>query len=208
MNLIPLSKTPEAYLTNNQVIDFQHPSIQSLARQLARKSISTSDLDIAHICFTWVRDEIKHCWDYQLNPVTCIASDVLKYKTGFCYAKSHLLAALLRANNIPAGLCYQRLILGEDSDVYCLHGLNAIYLQTAGWYRVDPRGDTEAISTEFQPPIEKLAFQPNEQLKEVDWPYIYAEPLDIVTQCLQQYQTISEVFYHLPDSETLNSAAS
>jgi len=38
-----------------------------------------------------------------MNPVTCKASDVLIYGTGYCYAKSHLLAALLRANAIPAG---------------------------------------------------------------------------------------------------------
>jgi hypothetical protein len=52
-------------------------------------------------CFEWVRDEIRHSYDYQMNPVTCRASDVLEYKTGYCFAKSHLLAALLRANQIP-----------------------------------------------------------------------------------------------------------
>ncbi len=30
----------------------------------------------------------------ELNPVTCKASEVLKYKTGYCYAKSHGLNAV------------------------------------------------------------------------------------------------------------------
>jgi len=66
---------------------------------------------------------------------------VLKYKTGYCYAKSHLLAALLRANNIPAGLCYQRLTIENDMLPYCLPALNAVYLPKYGWYRIDARGN-------------------------------------------------------------------
>ncbi len=63
---------------------------------------------IAHRCFEFVRDEVRHSWDFKENPVTCHASEVLRHRTGYCYAKTHLLAALLRANRIPAGLCYQR----------------------------------------------------------------------------------------------------
>ncbi len=109
-------------------------------------------------CFEFVRDSIKHSWDYQLNPVTCKASDVLLYGTGYCYAKSHLLAALLRANHIPAGLCYQRLTIENDVPPYCLHGLNAVYLKQHGWYRMDARGNKAGVNAEFVPPIEKLAF--------------------------------------------------
>jgi len=43
----------------------------------------------------------------QRDVVTCSASEVLREGTGICFAKSHLLAALLRAVGIPAGLCYQ-----------------------------------------------------------------------------------------------------
>jgi transglutaminase-like putative cysteine protease len=82
---------------------------------------------ISKACFKDVR-EIKHSNDYRLNPVTCRASEVLEHKTGYCYAKSHLLAALLRANNIPAGICYQRLTIKNDQPPFCLHGLNAVNL--------------------------------------------------------------------------------
>jgi len=64
---------------------------------------------IACACFHWVRDQVDHSSDHQKNPVTCRASKVLAHRTGYGYAKSHLLAALLRANQIPAGLCDQRL---------------------------------------------------------------------------------------------------
>jgi transglutaminase-like putative cysteine protease len=67
-----------------------------------------------------------------MNPVTCKASDVLIHGTGYCYAKSHLLVALLRANGIPAGLCYQRLTIENDGPSYCLRGLNAVYLEQHG----------------------------------------------------------------------------
>jgi hypothetical protein len=46
---------------------------------------------------------VKHSGDYQLNPVTCSASEVLAADTGFCCAKSQLLAALLRANGWWSG---------------------------------------------------------------------------------------------------------
>jgi len=94
----------------------------------------------------------------ELNPITCKASDVLAYGTGYFYAKSHLLAALLRANSIPAGLCYQRLSIFENGPPYSLHGLNAIYLKNIGWYRADARGNKEGVDAQFTPPREKLAF--------------------------------------------------
>ena len=42
---------------------------------------------ITQSCFEFVRDEIKHGWDYKLAPITYKASSVLKFGTGFCYAK-------------------------------------------------------------------------------------------------------------------------
>ena len=94
------------YLASSIYIDWQAPEVLAKARQLAANA--SNQEEIARCCFEFVRDEINHSWDYQQNPVTCKASDVLKHGTGYCYAKSHLLAALLRANHIPAGLCYHR----------------------------------------------------------------------------------------------------
>ena len=82
---------------------------------------------------------MEHSVDFERHAVTCRASEVLAERTGFCYAKSHLLAVLLRANEIPAGFCYQRLSVNDDGAPYCLHGLNAVYLDDYGWYRIDAR---------------------------------------------------------------------
>jgi len=187
----------DIYLANSQYIDWQHPLILEKAKSLSIGHIPK--IEIAQSCFEFVRDEIKHSWDFKLNPVTVKASDVLKHGTGFCYAKSHLLAALLRANEIPAGLCYQRLTIEDDGDgPFCLHGLNAIYLDEFGWCRVDPRGNKEGVQAEFCPPAEKLAFEIRVE-GECNLPEIWAEPLPVVTDALERSKTVEEVAENLPD---------
>ena len=133
----------KSYLQVSKIIDWQHSTIVELAHRIAADCETTEAIALA--CFEWVRDEIYHSYDYQMNPVTCRASDVLKHKTGYCYAKSHLLAALLRANSIPAGFCYQRLSIDDKGAPYSLHGFNAIYLPEVGWYRVDARGNRQGV---------------------------------------------------------------
>ena len=121
-----------------------------------------------------------------MNPVTCYASEVLKHKTGYCYAKSHLLAALLRANSIPAGFCYQRLSVNDDGAPYCLHGFNGVYLPTYGWYRIDPRGNKVGVDAQFVPPKEQLAYKLNFP-EEIDCQQIFSEPLLEIIQALKLY---------------------
>ena len=184
------------YLESTEYIDWQQPDILAKALKLAEGK--NSDEAITQACFEFVRDEIKHSWDYQLNPVTCKASDVLQQGTGYCYAKSHLLAALLRANKIPTGLCYQRLTISDDQPPLCLHGLNAVYLKNHGWYRLDPRGNKEGVNAEFNPPIEQLAF-PIISKGEADLPEIWSEPLPVVVQALTSYSDFLDVANNLPD---------
>lgn len=184
------------YLKTSEFIDWDSLEVFEQAQKLASQA-QTPEIIIQR-CFEFVRDEIKHSWDFKLNPVTCKASDVLKHGTGYCYAKSHLLAALLRANNIPAGLCYQRLTITEDRPPFCLHGLNAVYLEQQGWYRIDPRGNKQGVVAEFCPPLEKLAF-PIKTKGEADLPEIWAEPLPVVIDVLNSSQTYQEVADNLPD---------
>lgn len=188
------------YLAASPYIDLEHPEIQQLARRLAAES--SGELDCARRCFEFVRDRIRHSSDYRLNPVTCKASDVLQHGTGYCYAKSHLLAALLRANGIPAGLCYQRLSVGEHGAPYCLHGLNAVYLRDFGWYRIDARGNKPGVDAQFTPPQEALAF-PIREAVERDLPEIWAEPLAVVVEALERYPSYDQVLANLPDIELL-----
>lgn len=130
-----MKEAMQYYLESSEYIDWKHPLVTHTAAELADGCYS--DEAVARRCFEFVRDAVKHSWDHRMNPVTCKASDVLMHGTGYCYAKSHLLAALLRANAIPAGLCYQRLTVASNSPPYCLHGLNAVYLKQHGWYRID-----------------------------------------------------------------------
>jgi len=192
------------YLESTDYIDWKTPAVLAQA-QILSNGITTPE-DIVRKCFKFVRDEIRHSWDYQVNIVTCKASEVLENKTGFCYAKSHLLAALLRANNIPTGLCYQRLTI-TDVPPFCLHGLNAVYLQPYGWCRIDARGNKEGVVAEFCPPREKLAF-PIVSDGEADLPEIWSEPLPVITQVLRQYKTIQDVSENLPDVEVFSVKAS
>jgi transglutaminase-like putative cysteine protease len=186
----------EEYLSTSEVIDWRHPEIIALANQLGSGHQSSSA--VAKACFEWVRDEIHHSVDYRLNPVTCRASDVLRHKTGYCFAKSHLLAALLRANQIPAGFCYQRLSIDDRGAPYSLHGFNAIYLPESGWYRVDARGNKAGVDARFTPPHERLAYQ-IQFAEEADFPAILAEPLQIIIETLAAHQTWDELLRHLPD---------
>ncbi|CDG82475.1 transglutaminase-like domain-containing protein [Janthinobacterium agaricidamnosum] len=190
----------QSYLTFSSYIDGDHPAVAAKAAQLAAGS--SDDEEIARRCFEFVRDQIKHSWDYKMNPVTCRASEVLLHGTGYCYAKSHLLAALLRANGIPAGLCYQRLMIGVDGPPFCLHGLNAVYLKKHGWYRIDPRGNKPGVNALFTPPQEQLAFSvlpPEER----DLPEIWSEPMPHIVFALTHYGTVQEVAANLPDIELL-----
>lgn len=188
----------EQYLAASQYIDWQHPKVLGKAKQLAEGQ--TTPENMIKACFEYVRDEIKHSVDYKMNPVTCKASDVLEHGTGYCYAKSHLLAALLRANGIPTGLCYQRLTIANDEPPFSLHGLNAVWLEEHGWYRIDPRGNKVGVDAQFCPPMERLAF-PILSPQERDLPEVWAEPLIAVTDILEQGEDYQWVLRNLPDIE-------
>jgi transglutaminase-like putative cysteine protease len=190
------SSSLNEFLQACPIIDWQHAEVTALARRLAEGG--GDDAAIAQRCFEFVRDRIKHSWDYRLNPVTCSASEVLRHGTGYCYAKSHLLAALLRANAIPAGLCYQRLSLHDSGAPYCLHGLNAVYLQQHGWYRIDARGNKPGVQAGFAPPQEQLAFA-TDGVDQIDLPAIYARPVPQVIRLLRDYADIETVYRHLAD---------
>jgi transglutaminase-like putative cysteine protease len=186
----------QEYLQVSEIINWQHPEILELAQQIASKY--QTSMAIAQGCFEWVRDCIHHSFDYQQNPVTCRASDVLEHQTGYCFAKSHLLAALLRANQIPTGFCYQRLSIDDRGAPYSLHGFNAIYLPDLGWYRVDARGNKPGVNAQFTPPQEQLAYR-IQLPEEADFSTIFSEPLPVVVEALQAHSTWDAMLEHLPD---------
>lgn len=183
------------YLASSSMIDWGYPAVLAKAKELSAGLDGNEE--IARRCFEFVRDEILHSGDHHLDPVTLRASEVLEHRTGFCYAKAHLLAALLRANGIPAGLCYQRVAAGRG---FCLNGLNAVYLEDHGWYRADARGNNEQSQAEFTPPREALALSIT-QKGEVDLPEVWEEPVPSVVHMLTKYTSHVEVMRNLPDIE-------
>ncbi len=185
-----------AYLKETDIIDFSYKEVHTLAMRLAENC--ETDEQIAKNCFEYVRDEIHHSGDYKDNITTATASEVLKHKTGWCYAKAFLLAGLLRANGIPTGFGYQRLSCSEyRPDIYCLHGFNYIYLKEHGWYRVDARGNKDGVDAQFMPPVEKLAFELGEN--EFDLSENLSEPLPVVVETLRKYGTYDEMVENFPD---------
>ncbi len=186
----------DKYLESTNIVDWKHPNIQNKADELAVGKSNVND--IVRACYEWVRDEVRHVDDYGISEITCKASEVIIAGHGICYAKSHLLAALLRANSIPAGFCYQRLSRDDNGEPFCLHGLNAVYLPDIGWYRIDARGNKAGVNAQFSPPIEQLAFAI--RLKgEVSLPEIWPEPLPVVIDALQKYKLKEVLWDNLPD---------
>ncbi|HEX2965126.1 MAG TPA: transglutaminase family protein [Syntrophorhabdaceae bacterium] len=196
--------TMDKYLESSEIIDSDNTHVRRIAFELANGMSSREA--IAKSCFEYVRDKIKHSKDHQLNPVTCTASEVLIHGTGYCYSKSHLLAALLRANGIPAGICYQRLTIDHNKPPFCLHALNAVYLEETGWYRMDARGDKEGVRTAFAPPVEKLAFSIDTP-GEADLPEIWPEPLPQVIRVLRSSNTFQDVADNFPDIDLIGTCS-
>ena len=184
------------FLQPTAIIDSDNPTIVATAKEIAGDA--TNEEEVARRCFLWVRDSVRHSSDYQISIVTCTASDVLKHRAGFCYAKSHLLAALLRARGIPAALSYQRLALDSTGSAFFLHGLVSVYLQRHGWYRIDPRGDKPGVVSDFSPPVERLPFKPKLD-GEVDLVERFPDAMACVVSSLHQWPTAEEVRANLPD---------
>lgn len=177
------SPAADPYLASTQYIDWHHPDVRQQAERLAQSTAGGTAHEITKACFEWVRDRIDHCIDAQRGPVVLPASAVLQAGVGYCYSKAHLLAALLRANGLRAGLCYQRLRLDGPSSGLCLHGLNAVWLDD-GWYRLDPRGNKPGVNAQFCPPTERLAFA-LEHPNEVDLEGVFSTPLAAVIDALE-----------------------
>ncbi len=148
----------DEYLRATKYVDYDDPAVRDIADRL--RSSSDGELSLINNTFRFVRDNVRHSWDAQDRKVTVTASQVLREGTGICWAKSNLLAALLRANGIPAGFSYQRIWFGDSpKDGYVIHGLNAVYLKCLNrWVRLDARGNKPGIDAQFSVYEEKLAF--------------------------------------------------
>ncbi|CAM5713678.1 Transglutaminase OS=Streptomyces griseorubiginosus OX=67304 GN=AQJ54_23635 PE=4 SV=1 [Streptomyces griseorubiginosus] len=187
MELIQNTPDLSAYLAADDVIDHDHPVVREVAARLAKES--EDSYSYARLAFEYVRDAIPHSQDSGDPRVTWRASDVLEQGTGICYAKAHALAALLRAEDIPTALCYQKL------DV--VHGLVAVRFNGA-WHRQDPRGNKPGVNAQFSLNGELLAFTPAPGSSEMDYPVLYAEPHPTVLEVLKAAPDRPRLWQTLP----------
>lgn len=192
------SKKIEDYLNSDMIVNWETPNVRQKALDLTG-SVS-HEIDKARILYEWVRDNIPHSNDAGLDTVTCTASEVLHYGTGVCFSKSHLLAALLRANSIPSGFCYQVLRLDPPvNNELVLHGFNAIYLSSINrWIRVDARGNTKGINAQFSVDKEQLAFDMDALAGEFIYDTIFASPVSSVVDKLKKHKSRKELWLDLP----------
>lgn len=179
------------FLESSEYIDWQAPAVLALGQSLGATERDT--VEVARRCYEYVRDEIRHCHDSGDDVVPARASEVLQAGTGYCYAKSHLLAALLRSNGIPTAMCYQKL---SSEGGHTIHGLNAIELPAYGWYRVDPRGNNKEVNAQFSPPVEQLAFPLQHGDENV--PGYWSRPAPEVIEFLDAYRSVAKASGHLP----------
>jgi len=199
MRITPFTDDISAYLKEDEVIDFNKSIITQLADKLYK--ISDSEVSYIKIVYEFVRDNISHSADINEDVITCSASEVLTARHGICFAKSHLLAALLRCKAVPTGFCYQKLILDDDTAPYLIyHGLNGVYLnEYKKWIRLDARGNKEGVNAQFSINKEQLAFPVRAEKGEEDGFIIYPDPDVKIIEKLNNNKTRTELWYNLPD---------
>lgn len=198
MKAVPYTDDINKYLALDSVIDFENKAIKELSDALFEQA--ENELAYIRSAYEFVRDRISHSADVGENLITCAASEVLQAGHGICFAKSHLLAALLRAQSIPAGLCYQKLILDDETaPILIYHGLVGVYIKELGaWIRLDARGNKEGVNARFSIEEEQLAFLIRPELGEVDDYTVYPNPDEKVLERLQKYETRTQLWDDLP----------
>lgn len=199
MQLQIMNENMDAYLEETSIINYRHPLIQEIIAEIEGKA--ETKLERATLAFQFVRDEVQHSFDIASEVITITASDAVVKGEGICFAKAHLLAALLRGMGIPTGFCYQRVTrMGTIESGHALHGLNAVYFDDIDtWFRVDPRGNKPGIRSEFSIVPEQLAYPIRTHLGEVDYPYVYSEPLPDVIASMRTSADCKQLFYARPE---------
>ena len=192
-----MNSAPDAYLASSEAIDCDHVLVKKKAKELA--AAASGEVELVKKVYDYVRDTFPHSWDIKAAEVSRSASDVLKNGHGICYAKSHLLAALLRCSGIPAGFCYQTLRLKDECSNLVLHAVSVVYIKSLKqWIRLDARGNKPGVDARFSLGEEKLAYPVRPELGEVDGWDIYAQPSPATLAVLASSKTVEELIQNLP----------
>ena len=187
------------------MIDYNNEAITQIADSLYQNA--ESEIEYIKAAYEFVRDKVSHSADINEDIITCSASEVLKAGHGICFAKSHLLAALLRCKSIPTGFCYQKLILDDETaPVLIYHGLNGVYIKECNkWIRLDARGNKEGVNAQFSTDEEQLAFPVRAKKGEEDGFVVYHNPDKKILEKLRNNKTRTELWDDLPTELEYNS---
>lgn len=204
MNVSLFTDNITAYLTEDDVINFGNEIITQLADTLYENV--DNETQYIKAAYEFVRDKISHSADINEDIITCSATEVLKAKHRICFAKAHLLAALLRYKGIPTGFCYQNLILDDETaPILVYHGLNGVYIKEySKWIRLDARGNKEGVNAQFLLDEEQLAFPVRPEKGEEDGFIIYPDPDIKILEKLRNNKTRTELWDDLPTKLAYN----
>lgn len=214
---MPAPETDEIgrYLEDTITIDWQTPLVSEQARSLLEGADSAESR--VRVLFEFVRDEIADALEVDTGSeaeadrthapaaaarATCRASEVLTERTGLCYAKSHLLAGLLRYAGYPTGFCYARLASETEPERFALRGFNAVHwTPTDRWIYLDAGGGRLGSHAEcrFEPPF-SLARAPDPGAGESFLPFIYKRPAKRIIDLLERAPDLATVRRNLPDA--------
>ena len=196
----PESEDLGRYLEDTITIDWQTPAVMVASRRLLEGVVAAEDR--LRVLFDFVRDEVRDSLGLKDPPITCSASQVLREQTGLSFAKSHLLAGLLRCAGFPVGFCYVRLIDGERPDRFVLRGFNGVYWRPIdGWIYLDAlEGGVEArTEVRFRPPW-SLSRAPDPNAGEGFLPFVYRRPGKRIIDLLDRAPDFDAIRRNLPDA--------
>lgn len=193
MKIVLYSDNMDEYLKQDRVVDYGNEAIRQLADTLFEEE--GNGIGFIKAAYEFVRDNIPHSADIGEDIITCTASEVLKAGHGICFAKSHLLAAILRCKSVPSGFCYQKLILDDETaQVLAYHGLNGVYIKDyKKWIRIDT-----GVDAQFSIETEQLVFPVRPEMGEVDSFIVYPDPDRKILDKLRKNKTRTELWNDLP----------
>ena len=137
------------HLASTRFIDHDHPAVQAFAREHAK---GQTPRERAVSLYLGVRDRVRYDpYRIDLSEDGMSASTAIERDHGWCVPKAVLLAAVCRADGIPARLGFadvrnhlstERLRKTMGTDVFAWHGYTSIWLEGA-WRKATPAFNIE-----------------------------------------------------------------
>jgi hypothetical protein len=158
------------YLKPTRLCDLDNPKVRDKAKQIIKGCETPKDMALK--IFYFVRDTITFGFDY----LDSKASETLKKQRGFCFTKTNLQVALLRAAGIPTRYHFVHLNSEVAKNIFPTFIVKKIgAVMTHPWSECHLSGgwvgcDTTFDSTLFKGIIKKGLWElSEEQLPTIDW---------------------------------------